>query len=64
MIVREFYKERQDGIKLYRTYSDGNYLIKKVGTEETYSEAIDVDSSNFEYVETEEMIEDEEMEAE
>ena len=54
MIVREFYKERKDGVKLYRTYSNENYLIKKVGTEEVYSEAIDVETSNFEYIETEE----------
>lgn len=58
MIVREFYKERKDGVKLYKTYSNEKYLIKKVGTEEIYSEAIDVESSNFEYVETEEKIEE------
>ena len=57
MIVREFYKERKDGVKLYRTYSNENHLIKKVGTEEVYSEAIDVETSNFEYIETEEKIE-------
>ena len=57
MIVREFYKERKDGVKLYRTYSNENHLIKKVGTEEVYSEAIDVETSNFEYIETEEEIE-------
>ena len=62
-IVKEFYKERKDGVKLYKTYSDENYLIKKVGTEEIYGEAIDVETSNFEYVETEEKIE-EEMEGE
>lgn len=58
MIVREFYKERKDEVKLYRTYSNENYLIKKVGTEEVYSEAIDVETSNFEYIETEEKIEE------
>ena len=57
MIVSEFYKERKDGVKLYRTYSNENHLIKKVGTEEVYSEAIDVETSNFEYIETEEKIE-------
>ena len=59
MIVREFYKERKDGVKLYRTYSNENKKKKKVGTEEVYSEAIDVETSNFEYIETEEKIEEE-----
>ena len=34
MIVREFYEERTDGVKLYKTYSDAGYYIQKVGTEE------------------------------
>lgn len=54
MIVREFYKTRNDGVNLYRTYSDKNLLIKKVGTDEVYSEAIDIDGSLFTYIETEE----------
>lgn len=52
MIKKEFYKEREDGIKLYKTYSDENYKIQKVGTDEVYDEAIDVEHSTFEYVET------------
>lgn len=62
MIVREFYKERIDGVKLYKTYSDLCYKIKKVGTEEIYDEAIDIETSNFEYIETEEKIEEMEVE--
>ena len=57
MIKREFYKERNDGVKLYKTYSDENYRIRKVGTDEIYDEAIDVESSNYEYIETDEKIE-------
>ena len=60
MIKREFYKERNDGVKLYKTYSDENYRIRKVGTDEIYDEAIDVESSNYEYIETNEKIEIEE----
>ena len=63
MIVREFFKERKDGVKLYKTYSDQNYLIQKLGTDEIYSEAIDVETCNFEYKETEEKVE-EDMEGE
>ena len=57
MIKREFYKERNDGVKLYKTYSDENYRIQKVGTDEIYDKAIDVESSNYEYIETDEKIE-------
>ena len=58
MIKREFYKERNDGVKLYKTYSDENYRIRKVGTDEIYDEAIDIESSNYEYIETDEKIEE------
>ena len=57
MIVKEFYKTREDGINLYRTYSDEQYMIQKVGTEEIYDEAIDVETANFEYVEIDKKIE-------
>lgn len=57
MIVREFYKIRTDGVKLYRTYSDENYKIKKVGTEEIYDEAIDIENAPYEYEETTEKVE-------
>ena len=57
MIVKEFYMTRKDGVKLNRTYSDANVYIRKVGTEEEYAEAIDVESAPFTYEETEKMIE-------
>ena len=52
MIKTEFYTERKDGVKLYRTYSDLDMMIQKDGTEEIYSEAIDVENSGFTYTET------------
>jgi hypothetical protein len=52
MIKREFYRTREDGINLYRTYSDDNFKIIKVGTEEIYDEAIDVEDSSYTYEET------------
>jgi hypothetical protein len=52
MIVREFYKTRNDGVSLYRSYSDKDKCIKKVGTEELYSEAIDIDGAPYVYEET------------
>ena len=57
MIVKEFYKTRQDGVKLYRTYSDEGYKIKQNETGIIYDEAIDVEDSNYTYTETEEKIE-------
>ena len=60
-IVKEFYKTRNDGINLYKTYSNEGYIIHKLNTEEYYSEAIDVENTSFEYEETEEKIETEEI---
>ena len=59
MIVKEFYKTRLDGVNLYKTYSDNKVYIQKKGTDEIYSEAIDIESSNYEYIETEKIIEQE-----
>ena len=52
MIVKEFYKTREDGVNLYRSYSDNNVHIHKVGTDEVYAEAIDVENAPYEYEET------------
>lgn len=57
MIVREFYLTRQDGVNLFRTYSDENKYIKKVGTNEEYSEAIDIEGAPYVYEETDREIE-------
>lgn len=51
MIVKEFYRTRKDGVKLYRTFSDAGLKIKKVGTDEIYTEAIDIQSATFKYEE-------------
>lgn len=56
MIVKELYYDTwEDGTKLFRTYSNEGKMIRKVGTDEMYSEAIDV--KEYEYEETEELIE-------
>lgn len=60
MIVREFYKTRADGVNLFRTYSNKNFMIKKVGTNEKYSKAIDVEDTLYTYEETSEHIIDRE----
>ena len=52
MIQREFYTQRKDGVKLYRTYSDSNLMIRQVETGNVYAEAIDVESATYTYEET------------
>lgn len=58
MIVKEFYRTREDGVNLYRTYSDENYKIRQVETGVIYDEAIDVENAEYTYEETEEKIEE------
>ena len=62
MIVREYLMTRKDGVKLYRTYSDQNKYIRKVGTEEEYDIAIDIENASYTYEETEKEIESGEVE--
>lgn len=57
MVIKEYYGTRDDGVRLFRSYSDQGVLIRKLGTHHTYSEAIDVDGSRYRYVETDTPIE-------
>jgi hypothetical protein len=60
MVKREYFRTREDGVVLYKTYSDlGNY-IKQVETNSLYDIAIDVENAPYNYVETDEKIEYEE----
>lgn len=54
MIVKEFYRIREDGISLYRTYSTDGLRLRKIGTDEIYDDAIDIDNASYEYEEIEE----------
>lgn len=60
MIVQEII---EDYTTLVKTYSNAGFMIRKKGTEELYSEAIDPQSLHREYEETDipidEVIEDE-----
>ncbi|MBQ3264946.1 MAG: hypothetical protein IJH07_04125 [Ruminococcus sp.] len=58
MIQTEFFMTRSDGVNLYRTHSDAERLIQKDGTDELYTEAIDVENSGYTYSETDVSIED------
>lgn len=52
MIVKVFYKKREDGVDLFLTKSTEGLKIRKVGTDEVYDEAIDVEGAPFTYEET------------
>ena len=58
MIKRDFYMTRNDGVNLFRTYSDENYRILQEETGNVFDEAIDVESANYTYIETDEKIEE------
>lgn len=60
MIKTEYYRTREDGVVLNRTYSDEGFMIERDGVR--YSEAIDPAELNREYVETDEPIETIEVE--
>lgn len=49
---------------LVKTYSDKGVMIRKKGTDEIYSEAIDPKKFNREYEETDVLIQQEELEDE
>ena len=56
MVIKEFYKTREDGVNLFRTYSDAGFtLIRNDGVE--YSEAIDVETALYTYTESENLVE-------
>ena len=61
MIQREFYTQRKDDVKLYRTYSDAGMMIRQNETGVEYAEAIDVEGAPYTYTETETPIETPEM---
>ena len=57
MIVTEYYKTRNDGVKLNRVYSDQDVKIRQFETGNVYEEAIDVEGAPYTYEETNQAIE-------
>lgn len=57
-IITEYFKTREDGVVLNRTYSDKGMMIERDGVR--YSEAVDPAEFNRQYTETDEPIESEE----
>lgn len=59
MIVTETINIRGKDYK--HTYSDEGYMIRKIGTDEVYSDAVDDINSTWTYEETDEKIEPDEV---
>lgn len=57
MIIREEFRTRGDGVKLFRTYSDEGKFIIQNETGISYEEAIDVENAPYTYTESDESIE-------
>ena len=51
MVIKEYYKTRADGVRLYRYYSDNGKTLVQSQTEIEYSEAIDPENSTYTYTE-------------
>lgn len=60
MVIKEFYRVREDGVSLYRNYSDTGHYIIQIETGVEYAEAIDVENAPYTYAETDKLIEVEE----
>lgn len=60
-VIRKYYMTRNDGMKIFRSYSDKDVYIRKEGTDLTDVEMYDVEGAIFEYVETDVPIEEAEL---
>jgi len=61
MIKTDFFRTREDGVDLYRTYSDQGVLIHCNEDGGDYDEAVNVQNSGFTFYETDIPIESEEL---
>lgn len=52
MIVREYFKTRKDGVRLFKTFSDEGRCIRQLETGFVYDMAIDVEAALYTYEET------------
>ena len=57
MIIKEFFMTREDGVDLYRTYSDQGFMVRQIETGILYAEPIDIEDTPYTYEETNELIE-------
>lgn len=64
MLKQEYYRTREDGVVLTRTYSDEGMKIRQMETDILYDEAIDVEPLRYTYEETDIPIEEPEADLE
>lgn len=57
MVIKEFYLTREDGVNLFRNYSDEGFYILQNETGIEYAEAIDVEGAAYTYSESDKLIE-------
>ena len=55
-VIREYYRTRDDGVVLYKSYSDANKYLVQIPTGTRYEEAIDVETTPYTYAESEDEI--------
>lgn len=63
MVIREFFETREDGVNLYRTYSDQGFMLRQIETGILYGEPIDIEEAPYTYEETDILIERDERES-
>jgi len=51
MIISEFYRTREDGVNLYRIYSNENFEIQNTITLECYADVIEDSADLLNYIE-------------
>ena len=61
MLHTDFYRVREDGVNLYRSYSDKGMMIRQDQTGALYEEAIDIENRGFTYTETDIPVSSEEL---
>lgn len=61
MIKTDFFRTREDGVSLYRTYSDNNVKIRCNEDGGDYDEAVNIQNSGFTFYETDIPIESPEI---
>lgn len=52
MVIREFYRAREDGVNLYQRHSDKNVMLLQVETGVMYENPIDIEGGPYTYKET------------
>ena len=57
MIVKEYYDTLDNGVRLFKHYSDSGLKIKQIETGDIYTEAIDIENAPYTYEETNESVE-------